>query len=99
MEERAFNLCREPWICVLDRDYRVKKLSLYEVLTQSSRYMALAGRRRRRISQSCAYFWPCCTRCFTGRMKRETVSLWMITRRLCAGGKLSGNWESSQRDL
>lgn len=43
MEERAFNLCREPWICVLDRDYRVKKLSLYEVLTQSSRYMALAG--------------------------------------------------------
>ena len=43
MEERAFNLCREPWICVLDRDYRVKKVSLSEALTQSSRYLALAG--------------------------------------------------------
>ena len=43
MEERAFNLCREPWICVLGRDYRVKKVSFVEVLTQSSRYLALAG--------------------------------------------------------
>lgn len=43
MKEREFHLCREPWICVMQKDFHVKKVNLEEALLQSEKYRGLAG--------------------------------------------------------
>lgn len=43
MEERAFSLLKEPWICVIRADGGPAKLSLTEVLTQAHQIRDLAG--------------------------------------------------------
>lgn len=43
MAEREFNLCEEPWICALGKDYKTVKLSIPDVLIHSDQYMDLAG--------------------------------------------------------
>jgi CRISPR system Cascade subunit CasA len=43
MEEREFHLCREPWICVMEQDYHMEKVSLEEALLCADRYRGLAG--------------------------------------------------------
>ncbi len=43
MEEREFHLCREPWICVMERDYHVKKVTLDGALIHAGEYRGLAG--------------------------------------------------------
>ena len=43
MEERAFSLLEEPWICVIKADGTPAKLSLTEVLTQAHQIRDLAG--------------------------------------------------------
>lgn len=43
VKEREFHLCREPWICVMQKDFHVKKVNLEEALLQSEKYRGLAG--------------------------------------------------------
>jgi CRISPR system Cascade subunit CasA len=43
MEEREFNLCHEPWIFVLTKDYRMEMVNLSEALTRAHEFRYLAG--------------------------------------------------------
>lgn len=43
MKEREFHLCREPWICVMEEDYQIKKVTLPEALLHAEMYLGLAG--------------------------------------------------------
>lgn len=42
-KERAFHLCQEPWICVIEPGYRTKKVTLAEALLHADQYLGLAG--------------------------------------------------------
>ena len=43
MEKREFHLCREPWISVMEQDYKVRKVTLTEALLSAERYRGLSG--------------------------------------------------------
>lgn len=43
MSKREFHLCREPWICVMEKNYHIKKVTLDEVLLHAEQYRDLAG--------------------------------------------------------
>lgn len=43
MEQKEFNLVREPWVRVLRQDYTVQEISLLEALVQAHEYRGLAG--------------------------------------------------------
>ena len=43
MVKREFHLCQEPWICVMEKNCRVRKVTLEEALIQAEKYRGLAG--------------------------------------------------------
>ena len=43
MNDREFHLCREPWILVMQKDFRMKEVSLEEALICADEYRGLAG--------------------------------------------------------
>jgi CRISPR system Cascade subunit CasA len=43
LKEREFNLCQEPWICVIGQDYRTENVNLKDVLIHAEKYRGLAG--------------------------------------------------------
>lgn len=43
MREREFHLCREPWICVMEKNYHIKKVTLDEAILHAHQYRGLAG--------------------------------------------------------
>lgn len=43
MREREFHLCREPWVCVMEQNYHIKKVTLEEVFFYAEKYRSLAG--------------------------------------------------------
>ena len=43
MKESEFHLCKEPWICVMGKDYQIKKVTLVEAILHAEQYRDLAG--------------------------------------------------------
>lgn len=43
MADRAFNLLNEQWICVMNSDYKIEKVSLIDVFKNAHHYQGLAG--------------------------------------------------------
>ncbi len=43
MREREFHLCREPWVCVMEKNYHIKKVTLDEAILHADQYRGLAG--------------------------------------------------------
>lgn len=43
MGEREFHLCKEPWVCVMEKDYHMKKVTLDEAILHAEQYRDLAG--------------------------------------------------------
>lgn len=43
VREQEFHLCREPWICVMENNYHIKKVSLEEAILNADQYRSLAG--------------------------------------------------------
>ena len=43
MADRAFNLLNEQWICVMNSDYKIEKVSLIDVFKKAHHYKGLAG--------------------------------------------------------
>lgn len=43
MEEKAFNLLEEPWICVIDKECKIYEVSMLQLFEQAHKYVDLRG--------------------------------------------------------
>ena len=97
MEERAFSLLEEPWICVITSEGCTAKRSLTQALFQAHQIRDLAGESKSQDSAILRLLLAVVYAVFLRKDERGSQRRSQMFRRLFGGGGLCGIWVPSPK--